>query len=377
MKSIIIIGAGILGASAAFHAAKAGADVTLVDRGDAGQATGVAAGIVCPWISQRRNKAWYGLAKSGAAFYPELIRQLEEQGEKETGYKQAGIVSIHEASKLDKMEQKAYERREEAPEMGEIRRLSAEETRQLFPYASEEYGSLFVSGAARVDGQALRDALVGAAVKLGAKRIQGSARLWTEDSRVIGIKTETREFLADSIISTGGAWASELFEPLGLKLAIVPQKAQILHLRVEGQETEKWPVAMVPNGLYVVPFSDGRVVAGATHENDAGFDGKLTAGGVYHILDKTLDAVPGLAAAEMAGAGTGFRPSTPSALPFIGQVPGHPNVYAANGLGSSGLTAGPYLGVQLAKLALGEPLNIDLSLYDIEEVFQKKQRKTH
>ncbi|TWT02221.1 FAD-binding oxidoreductase [Planomicrobium sp. CPCC 101079] len=372
MKSIIIIGAGILGASAAFHAAKAGAQVTLIDRGDEGQATGVAAGIVCPWISQRRNMAWYGLAKSGAAYYPELIRQLESQGEKETGYKQVGIVSIHEASKLDKMEQKAYERLEDAPEMGEIRRLSSEETKHLFPYASDKYGSLYVSGAARVDGRAVRDALIGAAVRLGAKRIHGTAQLWMDGPKVIGVKTKTDEFQADSVVSTGGAWAAELFEPLGLKLKIVPQKAQILHLQVERHQTGEWPVAMVPNGLYVVPFSDGRVIAGATHENDAGFDAKLTAGGVYHILNRTLDAAPGLAAAEMVGARTGFRPSTPSALPFIGQVPEHPNVYAANGLGSSGLTAGPYLGWQLAKLAIGEPLDIDLSLYDIEEVFQKR-----
>lgn len=372
MKSIIIIGAGILGASAAFHAAKAGIDVTLVDREDAGQATGVAAGIVCPWISQRRNKAWYGLAKNGAAYYPKLIRELEELGEKETGYKQVGIVSIHEASKLDKMEQKAYERREDAPEMGVIRRLSSEETKQLFPYASENYGSLYVSGAARVDGRAVRDALIRAAVKLGAKKVQGNARLWLEDNQVIGVQTETGKYSADSVVSTGGAWAAELFEPLGLKLAIVPQKAQILHLQVEGETTGDWPVAMVPNGLYVVPFSNGRVIAGATHENDAGFDEKLTAGGVYHILNRTLDAAPGLATSELTGAGTGFRPSTPSALPFIGQVPGYSNVYAANGLGSSGLTAGPYLGGQLAKLAFGEPLDLDLSLYDIEEVFQKR-----
>ncbi|TWT24628.1 FAD-binding oxidoreductase [Planomicrobium sp. CPCC 101110] len=372
MKSIVIIGAGIIGASAAFHAARAGADVTLIDRGDTGQATGVAAGIVCPWISQRRNMAWYGLARSGAAYYPELIRQLEGQGEKETGYKRVGIVSIHEASKLDKMERKAYERRMDAPEMGEIRRLTSKETKQMFPYASDDYGSLYVSGAARVDGRAMRDALIGAAVKLGAKRVHGNARLWMDGFRVIGVKTETEEFRAGSVVSTGGAWASELFEPLGLELKIVPQKAQILHLQVEGRQTGDWPVAMVPNGLYVVPFADGRVVAGATHENDAGFDAKLTAGGVHHILNRTLDAVPGLASAEMTGAGTGFRPSTPSALPFIGQVPEHPNVYAANGLGSSGLTAGPYLGGQLAKLAIGEPLDIDLSLYDIEEVFQKR-----
>ena len=372
MQSVIIIGSGILGASAAYYAAKSGAAVTLIDRGDAGQATSAAAGIVCPWISQRRNQAWYGLAKGGAAYYPELIGELEELGETETGYKQVGIVSIHEDSKLDKMEAKALERLEDAPEMGEVKRLSAEETRELFPFATERYGSLYVSGAARVDGRSIGEALVRAAVKLGATKITGNASLILAGDKVGGVRTEAGAFYADSIVSAGGAWASELFEPLGLALDVVPQKAQILQLQSSGQDMGAWPVAMVPFGQYIVPFEDGRIVAGATHENGVGFDSKLTAGGIHHILDKTLDAAPGLAACELAGAATGFRPATASALPFIGQVPGYPNLYAANGLGASGLTAGPFLGRELAKLALGIPLAIDLALYNIAEVFHQQ-----
>ena len=61
MSSCIVIGSGILGASTAYHLAKSGAKVILVDRKDAGQATDAAAGIVCPWLTQRRNKAWYQL----------------------------------------------------------------------------------------------------------------------------------------------------------------------------------------------------------------------------------------------------------------------------------------------------------------------------
>lgn len=371
MKSIIIIGGGILGASTAYEAAKAGAKVTLIDRADSGQATGAAAGIVCPWISQRRNKAWYHLAKSGAKFYPDLIKELEELGESDTGYKQTGIVSIHEDSKLDKMEAKARERREDAPEMGVIERLDAEETKKKFPHAGTEYGSLYVSGAARVDGRSVRDALISSARKLGAEIVEGNARLMIEEGKVVGAATETQEFRASSIVSSGGAWAPELFLPLGLGMDIVPQKAQILQLQMEDEGTGDWPVAMVPFGQYIVPFEDGRIIAGATHENDAGFDTKLTAGGIHHILDKVLDVVPGLASAELKGASTGFRPSTLSALPFIGRVPGHDNLFAANALGSSGLTAGPFLGGQLAKLALGEELDIELGDYAIEDAFRK------
>ncbi|SDE59016.1 FAD dependent oxidoreductase [Fontibacillus panacisegetis] len=63
MKKIIVIGAGILGASTAYHLAKMGADVLIIDRKDKGQASDAAAGIICPWLSQRRNQAWYRLAK--------------------------------------------------------------------------------------------------------------------------------------------------------------------------------------------------------------------------------------------------------------------------------------------------------------------------
>ncbi len=55
MKSYIVIGSGILGASAAYYLAKAGAEVTVVDRKDIGQATDAAAGIICPWLSQRKK----------------------------------------------------------------------------------------------------------------------------------------------------------------------------------------------------------------------------------------------------------------------------------------------------------------------------------
>ena len=58
-KKIIIIGSGIIGASTAYYLAKQGAEVIIIDRKQKGQATDAAAGIVCPWISQRRNKAWY------------------------------------------------------------------------------------------------------------------------------------------------------------------------------------------------------------------------------------------------------------------------------------------------------------------------------
>jgi len=46
-------------------------------------------------------------------------------------------------------------------------------------------------------------------------------------------------------------------------------------------------------------------------------------------------------------------------------------IYVANGLGASGLTAGPYLGSELAKLVLGKPTELDPLDYDVAGAIKK------
>jgi D-amino-acid dehydrogenase len=366
MKKFIVIGGGILGASTAYHLAKSGASVTVIDRNEPGQATDAAAGIICPWLSQRRNKAWYALAKGGAAYYTTLIQQLEDDGETETGYERVGAISLHtDTEKLINMEERAALRKEEAPEIGEIRQLPQDETSLLFPPAAEEYSSVHISGGARVNGRAMRDALLNAAEKNGAKLVSGNALLEHSNGQVKAVKVGGERFEADRIIITAGAWAPELLKPLGRVLKISPQKAQILHLQLEETETKDWPVVMPPNNQYILTFAGGRVVIGATHEDEMRFDRRVTAGGMHEILDKALAVAPGLADATFVEARVGFRPVAPNFLPIIGPVPGYENILLANGLGSSGLTVGPFLGAQLATLALGEKVDINLELYDV------------
>ncbi|WP_210364295.1 FAD-binding oxidoreductase [Bacillus sp. REN3] len=385
MKKFVVIGAGILGASAAYHLAKSGAEVAIIDRHDKGQATDAAAGIIGPWLSQRRNKAWYALAKGGAAYYPMLIKELEEDGERDTGYQQVGAISLQtDELKLNRMEERAFQRLEDAPEIGEISRLTETGTRKLFPVLAEEFASVHITGAARVNGRKLRLALLNAARRHGAKVIHGDARLvraeaGDESSDDLGkeknipivVMAGETTFQADCILVTAGAWAPELLAHLGVELKIVPQKAQIAHLQLEGVETDNWPVVMPPGNQYIVAFEGGRVVIGATHEDGKGFDQRITAGGLYEVLDKALKVAPGLADATFIEARTGFRPVAPNFLPIIGHVPGFENLFLANGLGASGLTAGPFLGLQLAKLALGEGADIDLALYQVTEAIGK------
>jgi D-amino-acid dehydrogenase len=364
MKDIIIIGAGILGASTAYHLVKAGANVTVIERGEPGQASDAAAGIICPWLSQRRNKAWYELAKGGAAYYETLIQQLEKDGETETGYRKVGAVSLHtDSEKLNKMEERVADRKKHANEIGDVRKLTSQETIALFPPLSNEFESIQISGAARVNGRELVTALLNAAKRHGAIIVNGSAKLLHSNTEVTGVSVGNEQHSADKVLVTAGAWAGELLAPLGINLQVKGQKAQIAHLQLDDKNTKNWPVVMPPTNQYILAFDNGRIVIGATHEDDMEYSQRVTAGGLHEIFDKALSIAPGLAEGEFIEARVGFRPYTPNFLPIIGEVPNVNRLVLANGLGASGLTIGPYLGAQLSKLVLGEKLDIDLDLY--------------
>lgn len=372
MKTYIVIGIGILGASTSYHLAKAGAKVIMIDRKDLGQATDAAAGIICPWLTQRRNKAWYFLAKHGARYYPKLIQELEHAGEVNTGYKQVGAISLHaDDQKLDKLEERALSRLEHAPEIGRITRLSAAETKRYFPPLADELGGIHISGGARVNGRELRDALISASMKLGAVFIHGDAQITEHTQETIGIKVNNQLIKGDYLIVTAGAWSADLLKPLGFNLKVKPQKAQIIHLEYRDHTTQEWPVIMPPNNQYILAFPNGRIVIGATHEDEMGFDSRVTAGGMQEILSKALQIAPGLASSTVKETRVGFRPVLPDFLPVIGTLPTNQNILLANGLGASGLTVGPYMGGELAKLALGRDLEIDLSHYEINNVLEE------
>jgi len=363
MKAVVV-GAGILGASAAYNLARAGCNVTLVDRADEGRATSAGAGIVCPWGSPTVDEAYYALLAHGARYYPQLVAMLAEDGESDLGYaKVGGLYVPSDPAELDAAERRARVRAVNAPEAGSIERLSPADARLLFPALRPDQPALFVSGGARVDGRRVAAAMRRAAVKHGARNITGSAELVMRAGRAIGVRVDGELIEADVVVATAGAWAPEFLAPAGVKVGVAPQRGQIIHLRLPGTETAHWPILQPLNSYYLLAFEDSRMVIGASREAGSGFDYRLTAAGVAEVLNAGLAVAPGLATWTLHEVRIGFRPLADDHRPKLGRAPGIDNLIIGNGLGPSGLTMGPFGGAELARIALGKPTELALDPY--------------
>lgn len=365
MKTIVV-GAGIAGASAAFHLTEFGAEVDIIDSDAPGRATYAGAGIICPWLSKNYDPQYRTLSFAAFRYYSQLVTKLRGLGQAGIQYDLVGGLAVGQSrDQLDPIVRRLRKHLDEGVhEVGEVRVLDKGGPRELFPCLDPALAGVYLSGAARLSGESLRTALLGAAVQTGARRLAGTAVLQHSNGSVVGVQLNGDFIQADSVIVAGGSWSAGLCRPLGLELDLEPQRGQIVHLKVEDTNTGAWPVIVpVLNDYYLLSFPDSRVVVGATRETGSGFDSRATAGGVAEVLREGLAIAPDLETATLTEVRVGLRPMTKDGLPLLGRPSRLPGLIIATGMGRYGLTIGPYAGRLAAQLAAGQATDIDLGPY--------------
>ena len=365
MKKVAIVGAGIVGATAAYYLSKeTDIEVTIFDHGH-GQATKAAAGIISPWFSKRRNKVWYKMARLGADFYVDLLADLEKSGQEVDFYQRSGVFLLKkDDSKLEELYDLALQRREESPLIGKLAILDQTTASNLFPGLKGFERLLYASGGARVDGQLLVSRLLDASqVKVVKKEVSLTLLL-------SGYQIDNQIF--DQVILSTGAWLGHILEPLGYEVDVRPQKGQLRDYQVD-LDMASYPVVMPEGEWDLIPFPGGKLSLGATHENDMGFDLTVDKNLLQQMAEAANPFYPSLKGAVLSGERVGIRAYTSDFSPFFGQVPNLSGVYTASGLGSSGLTTGPIIGYHLAQMLQGRKGVLDPADYPTERYIKKKQ----
>jgi len=364
MKKVAIVGAGIVGATAAYYLSKEiDIEVTVFDHGH-GQATKAAAGIISPWFSKRRNKVWYKMARLGADFYVDLLADIEKSGQKVDFYQRSGVFLLKkDESKLEELYQLALQRRDESPLIGELAILDQESASKLFPGLKGFERLLYASGGARVDGQLLVSRLLDASqVKVVNKEVSLTPLL-------SGYQIDNQIF--DQVILSTGAWLGHILEPLGYEVDVRPQKGQLRDYQVD-LDMASYPVVMPEGEWDLIPFPGGKLSLGATHENDMGFDLTVDKNLLQQMAEAANPFYPSLKDAVLSGERVGIRAYTSDFSPFFGQIPNLSGVYTASGLGSSGLTTGPIIGYHLAQMLQGKSGVLNPADYPTERYIKKK-----
>ncbi|WP_129663046.1 NAD(P)/FAD-dependent oxidoreductase [Phytoactinopolyspora endophytica] len=362
MTRVVVIGAGIVGASAAYHLAASGADVVIVDDGRPERATSAGAGIIAPVSTREFAEERVRYAFACAAHYLELVERFEENGLDDHSYGATGelIVALDEdeVKRLEIVRERAsaFTARLGTVGVGSPELLSQAEIARRFPRVSTALGGVWLPDVARVDGRVMCSLLTTMAVRNGARVVEAPGELVLSGSQVRGVHAGGELLECDQVVLAAGVWAKDLAAVAGVDLALYPQRGQIVHLRTPGGS--QLPVLITFRGHYLLSFPGDRVVIGATREDDSGFAAHPTAGGIDAVIRQGLSVVPSLSDAEWLEVRVGIRPASLDGEPYLGHAPGVEGLWLATGFGPQGLTLGPYSGKMIAASILGERAEI-------------------
>ena len=176
-----------------------------------------------------------------------------------------------------------------------------------------------------------------------------------EGERLAGVRTgDGEELRGDATVLAAGAWSGRAeWLPEPARPPVRPVKGQIVELRSrDGAPLCERIVAS--ERVYLVPRPDGRLIVGATSE-EQGFDTAVTAGGVHELLREAYRLLPDVAEMELVDSMAGLRPGTPDNLPLIG--PGAiEGLILATGHYRNGILLAPLTADAVAAILAGEQL---------------------
>jgi glycine oxidase len=354
----VVIGAGLIGLACAWRASRRGLSVLVVDRAPepGAGASCVAAGMLAPVTeADFGEEAPLRVNLAGRERWAGFAAELEEVGGLSTGYRETGALVVA----ADRDDAESLRRLHDFQRsLGlDARWLPPSRCRRLEPGLSPRIaGGILAPQDASADPRATVAALAAAVeeVSLGLE----VESIVHDGTRVTGVRTAAGTVACGQVVVAAGAWSSAL-DPAGAGPPVRPVKGQILELRVRGGPAEPLERVVRTPRCYLVGRGDGRVVLGATVE-EQGFDTTVTAGGIYGLLEAAWEVWPEVAELELLGARAGLRPGTPDNAPVVGHGELDGLIWAT-GHWRNGVLLAPLTGDLVAELLMGGSLPGELA----------------
>jgi sarcosine oxidase, subunit beta len=353
-RSIVIVGGGLMGLSAAVHLRRAdrGARVTVLERGRIGEAASSASAAGVRVMS--RDPAERALALESLARWPDLARELEAK----TGYRRSGglRVALDEPGWAEARATVEEQRADGVP----VELVDGAAAHRLAPgLAPECRGGVHCPIDGQAEAVATVDAWATAARRLGVSIEEGvvAEALAVEGARVVAVaRSDGGRLPCDVALVAAGAWSAALLAKIGVHLPLRGRGLQMLL-------TDAAPARLAPVvGAFGRPLSLKQLADGA-YLIGGGWPARVADDAVnrWEVLDDSIRGslevaravYPPLAARSVARSWAGIEAFTQDDLPVLGPVPGLEGLLVAAGFSGHGFALVPAVGDVLARLALG------------------------
>jgi glycine oxidase len=343
---VIIVGGGISGLSLSIELRKGGATVLIAERGEPGREASHAAGGMLVDCGLEMPEALQPLAVASARMYPEFAHELEVESGTRVDLRDYGTIVFPSPDHV-------YER----PGFTAAS-LRPAPLAELEPALGDHALPAFYLKERSVDPRALTAAAIKTARSRGVDFSSGDSvtALILTGGRATGVSTAKTSFAASKVVSCAGAWAGQIGPH---RFPTRPVKGQILCLAMPSRELIKH-VIRAPD-VYLIPRSDGRLLAGATVE-EAGFDKRTDPATMKRFHRAALELVPALKDARILEDWAGLRPGTPDNLPILGAT-ATPGYYVATGHFRDGILLAPITAQVMAAVIEGRDPDHDLTAF--------------
>jgi sarcosine oxidase subunit beta len=360
---VIIIGAGVHGASLAFHLARRGVNVIVLEKKFvAAGATGRSSGLVrmhydvredseLAWVSFQYFRNWREMVGESCGFTRTGFIQLVARGDMQT---LKANVAMHQDIGIPTMLIKADDVKRLAPSF-------ATDDIELAAYEPE-------SGYAMPSDTA--NAFINAAKEKGARLIQACAvtGIALGGGKAKGVQTTQGPYEAPVIVNAAGAWAGKVNEMAGLDLPYDTWRHDTMFVARPRQVGPSHPTVIdFANEMYFRPEGDLTLVGledgNPLGESPDGDTDHARKGFVERGIDRICRRIPIMENGGLHSAHGGYDGITPDQHPMLGAA-GPDGFYLDCGFSGTGFKISPAVGLCMSELILdGRSRSVDLAIY--------------
>jgi len=362
---IVILGAGVMGASIAFHLAKREAGkIVVVDKDHVGRG------------GSGRSSA---LVRMHYSFPPEvqlalislhMFENWQEIVGQPGDFRKTGFVRIVHPNETERLRQNVEMQRALGAKVELVDRRQLHEIEpdwnvdevQLAAYEPDSgYG----------DGAGVAGDLLGAARDMGVTYLPRThaTEFIVESGRVRGVVTEQGTISSPVVISTTGPWTRPLFERAGCELPIECEYHQVAILRnAPGMKGGGAACIDSVTATYFRSDAHDKFLVGDFYGkrpiDPDDFPQRASDESLEEIIERACRRIPKLEGAEVMRGVTGVYDMTPDSRPLLGEIPGIGGLYVCAGFSGMGFKISPAIGLVLSELVLdGKARAVDISQF--------------